>query len=778
MPCPLRATVTVFWITSALCWAQSPALKDVAAEGKASIAKNDLAGAEKIFRGGLERATTESDTAWQAEFNRAIGETYQRRFQWKQALGFYEASLALRQARGDKVETAYMTVGIGQVYANLRDDAAAEKWYAQGLEAYRALGDKVQVAQVLQLAAQSKIQQAKLAEAEAFLLESTSLFDVLKDVNSGASSRAALAEIARRRSEYGTALQFSFEALDMQRAKPSPPLLARILESLANTFLDTEQPEKALAYYRQCLEQRIKINNPQGIAQSYNNIGFTLQKLGDYAGAVDALGKALEIRKTRGSPAELAETMNNLGFAQLSARKTAAAAATLEAALKSAESRKDDRQTSLALYGLGNIAMGEGKLDEAIEMHTRSLGIREKSGDRMGAVHSLNRIALAREMKGDLEGSEKAHRAALEEFEKIAAGITNPAQVGRFRQSTFILYPYYARVLLKQGRTDAAFEIAERSRGAGLARMNAMSRRGFQESLSGADRTAWMAASADRARASNRLREVLAAEVSDPAKIERSHAVYEQADNALDQLRDHLYASDTKLAPASEARAKASLILKDLEPGTLYLEWLCLDDSTLLFAVSGGKIRAFNLPVSRDQLRALVNQWRGSLGEGVSRGQRAEAKAKADADAEQSAARKLHTAVLGPLAAELMKSQHKRIVAVPDGPLLEAPLAAMLSDEGKRLIEMYPLTTAVSVESAIRRSSRPRAPKSMLAVSDPMDAGEQRVVAPSGGRYSALEFARAEASSAASGFPGSMVLSGEERHRIRDQEGSRFLPSA
>src|SRR5579859_762493 len=96
------------------------------ARGKAAIERRDLKGAEKVYRDALEQARKEGDQAWEAEFLRAIGETYERRNQLKEALPNYEASLSIRQARGEAAETARLLAGIGSVHLKLREYDLAE----------------------------------------------------------------------------------------------------------------------------------------------------------------------------------------------------------------------------------------------------------------------------------------------------------------------------------------------------------------------------------------------------------------------------------------------------------------------------------------------------------------------------------------------------------------------------------------------------------------------------------------------------------------------------
>jgi CHAT domain-containing protein/tetratricopeptide (TPR) repeat protein len=758
---------------SILCFAQTADLKDLDARGKALIAKADYKGAQELYNSGLEQARTQKDQGWEAEFLRATGEIFQRQRQWKESLPPYEASLAIRKSRGDRPEIAYMLTGIGLVHLTLRNDAEAERYLEQGRAAYSELGNKVDEARAAELLAQLKIRQKKLTEAERLLTSAMATLDPLHDDAGSIRLRLELADVYRGRSDYGAALQKGFEALEIQRRSKIMAVLPAIFESLGTAFLETEQTEKARAYFQQCLEIRIKAKDPQAISQAYNNLGYALEKLGRHQEALDALTKALELRRSGGNAALVVQTLINLGNTQHSLGNTVDAAASFEDARKNSDG-KFPPQFATSLYGLGNLALEAGRIEEAIDDHTRALKIRQDTGDRIGAVHTMNRLALASEMKGDLVASEKWHATALDEFEKIAAGIADPAQVGRFRVSTIILYPHYARVLLKEGKIEAAFAIAERSRGAGLARMSQVNRKGFVESLKDSDRDAWAAAAAERARATNRLRDALA-DSSSAASLEGARVSYLAADNALEQLRDRIYASDPNLAGQAPRRPDLQKVIASSKatPGTVYLEWLMVDpSSTLLFALSDGKLRGFDIPVGSAQLAQMADRWRATFAQGVVRGVIAANRA-ADPKSEEQSARQLFGAVFGPVAPELDKKTWKRIGLVPDGPLLDLPFAALEGSNGARLIENYALTSAVSIESLFSSDTTRKQTAGLLAIGDPFESATPRIVAPDGERYAPLAHARAEAQSVAALFPKSVVLTGGEAQEARVKQDLR-----
>ncbi|MCX6612381.1 MAG: tetratricopeptide repeat protein, partial [Acidobacteria bacterium] len=96
----MLAKSTFAWM-AVLLFAGTPleaqdSLGGLSRQGNDLIAKKLLPEAEKFFRGAVAQARAASDKAWEAEFERAIGETYERRFEYGNAKTHYQRSLEIR----------------------------------------------------------------------------------------------------------------------------------------------------------------------------------------------------------------------------------------------------------------------------------------------------------------------------------------------------------------------------------------------------------------------------------------------------------------------------------------------------------------------------------------------------------------------------------------------------------------------------------------------------------------------------------------------------------
>ena len=745
--------------------AQQPA-PDFAAvkeKGQALIDAKDLEGPEQFFRSASEQAHSAKEPIWEAEFNRLVGETFERRHRNLEAYTFYLKALTiLEAANGPEDQIARLHTGIGWIdHDDRQDDASAQEHLNKALAGYRELNDKLGEARVLHYLAQVDRRQGRSQDAEHNAVTACSIYQALGRKVFAANCQATLALIYEDRSEYRKALQAAFLALDGHTA-PRSAERKRDLDVLGNIFMELEQPEKALDDYRQALEIAEKLDNPTSLAHTLNNVGATLAKLGRLDEALAPLRRALTIERNANDAATTASTLVNIGSAEQGLGRSSAKSTFVEA-LSIAEQHGFMKEAAVALYSLGNLAMADGKLDEALGYHRRGLEIRRELKQPIDVVWSLNRVALIAEARDDLGLAEKLHQEALDIFEPLLRNISDPLQVSSFRETTAILYPHYSRVLARKGSPGEAFLMAERGRGAGLARMAVFSGKPFVDTLSSPERKEWTAATIRFARATNRLR---IQEAQPDATVSlaagQAQADYIQADRELTDLRDRIFASNPDLRSGENRPPRNSTLSSDdgRHADTLFLEWLVVDEkSSLLFAISSEGLKHFEPACGPSQAgpasRFMADSIGGAGGRGVIK-----AHPPTPGISELSLARELYDAAFGPAAPWIEGGKWSRLVLASDDALFQFPLAALADASGRRLIERYTVTTAVSFRSLLQDRPRVARAGSMLAVGDPLRKGEDRVIPPSGLHLYPLPYARQEAEAIAQLFPGAHLFVG------------------
>ncbi len=97
-----------------------------------------------------------------------------------------------------------------------------------------------------------------------------------------------------------------------------------------------------------------------------------------------------------------------------------------------------------------------------------------------------------------------------------------------------------------------------------------------------------------------------------------------------------------------------------------------------------------------------------------------------------------------------------------DGPLLSIPFSALYDSSGKRLVERFAISSAISLGSLTWSSSTKPAAHTLLCTVDPTGARPERFASLTRGGMGALKYAREEARRITSLFPGAVGMAGPE----------------
>lgn len=738
------------------------------------IAKKDYVKAEELYRGALDQARQKGERSWTAEFLRRIGEVHERNQDFKGAFNWYEESLGIRRELGQKPEIARLLVGTGQVKAMVAEYAVAAERFEGGRALYHELGDVLNEANAVGGLAQIADIGRNFEKADALYRAQLGLYEERHHAPGTVATHASWAASFFRRAQYRNVLSEAFAAIDaagpavkaLSEGDERSDLLrneANAMEVVANTYQKMVQLSRALEYYRQSLQIRRDLHDPVAAAYSLSNMAPVLISLGRAPEAAPLLEEALSVRRKVGNPIDIASTLMSLGQDYLAQGKPDEARKRYDEALSRAPAGSTGQ--AVALYQLGNISLDAGRLDEALSFHQRALDIRQKGRNPHDLVRSLCQIALVRERRGEFAQAEASYLQAMNGFEKLSQEVPDPVQLAAFRETAARLYPNYARVLFKENRLNEALLITERSRGQALARMNGASHAGFLTLLTPPERTKWDDATGSLAKTANRFR--IAIEQGAPEQ-ERSqaNAAWVDAKAELSRTRAEVF-SENKQLQSQEAPVQPELQglqeLSQRNPRTIYLQWLAVDNaSTLLFSLSSGEAKAYLLPAGTSELRKAVSDWRKALVRPEGRGVKIIPEAGMPVKAEPDLARALYRAALGPMTATLESGAWDHLVAVTDGALLDAPLAALITTGGKRLVELLAVSSAVSFHSLAVERDRHTTASSLLVISDPSEPGRERAVIPSGGLLAPLAQARAEARSIVAEFPGAINLTGAD----------------
>lgn len=192
----------------------------------------------------------------------------------------------------------------------------------------------------------------------------------------------------------------------------------------------------------------------------------------------------------------------------------------------------------------------------------------------------------------------------------------------------------------------------------------------------------------------------------------------EEAERQYLLFRDALFARYPRfkelrnIAPPTQSQL---LSLGRRHPDTLFLQWGIVDEhKTLLVALDKTGIQTFLLPIGEKELKYLVEDWHFSLLHSSAQQDRA-------AREEQKARTLFQTLLASQVQTRMLaKGRYQKLVLVESGALLDVPLDALMDSTGKRLIERFAISSALSF-SILNRSDSYRDPTaSFLCIADPL----------------------------------------------------------
>lgn len=310
------------------------------------------------------------------------------------ALPDCEEALRLRRAGGDSLSIAETLNNLGLTLEALGRTREAATHYREALEINRKLGD---------------------AEAEAINLGN-------------------LAALALQGGRYSDAMRLYTEAGDLAARHRDAPWaaeqrqIARINQGVVLEKVGAYR--EALGLYKGLLSGGSGTDElePRRRAALLVNAGVIYRNLGDPVSAVEAFREAIASYRALGDTAGLSNAHLNLGLAlHLNLEQPREAEAAYREALRLAEESGDRTEEVQDLFYLGRLLLANGKLAEAEAVFHRCLAVssgeRGESGSaegRWSAREGLGRIAAAR---GDLPGALTHFLQALDEIERVRAGL-------------------------------------------------------------------------------------------------------------------------------------------------------------------------------------------------------------------------------------------------------------------------------------------------------------------------------------------------------------------
>jgi CHAT domain-containing protein/Tfp pilus assembly protein PilF len=625
----------------------------------------------------------------------SIGISYFRLNQFRDALGFFDQTLAIAVATGD-----------------LRLEAGAQT-YAGGMLDFLGDIDKAleRHQRALNLARKRRWQ---LAEGDAL----SNMGKIYSDV-----------------ADWQKALEFYNQALAVFRSMADGKQREAVtLNNIGMAYSRSGEQEKALEYLQQAFSLHYAAENKQSEAATLTNIGVVYRIQGDFQKAQSHLSQARAINTETGNRGQLAETLNEIGVGYSEDGHPDKAVEILSEAIQIHHATGNLRQEAIALSNLGDAFNRLKRPDAALQSFSQALTILRNIGDLSRAARTLEGIARAERSQGKLTEARTHIQESLALIETVRARAGSLQMRASYRALVEDAYEFYIHVLMEQHAQDPshgfdaeALQASERARARSLLeRLNEAKvdiREGVAPELVKKERelTQLLNAKAQREmqiklrKGSN---EELIALQREMSGLEDE---YQQVEATIRQ-RSPRYSALTQPQPLGLKE-----IQQQLDADTILLEYALGEERSYLWTVTPNSLKAYVLP-QRDDIQKLALQVYESLGARSvvksmeTPAQRSSRIVQADKEFEQAAS-ELSRLILAPAAGEL---GNKRLVIVADGALQYVPFAALSSSGAayQPLIVRHEIVSLPSASSfAVQRdnlANRPIAPKTLAVIADPV----------------------------------------------------------
>jgi len=275
-------------------------IKTINHKAKALGALDKYPEALQLLETAEKKALAANDKAGLAHACYLKGSILNDRGQYVEAGSYLQKSLDLRLAIRDTVGLGASYSFLGLNYSYLGDYARALDCIQKSIVIREKISDKRGLAN--SFLSQYKIfyvmkEWERALESE---LKSLALCSEIKDEQCVSGRYTNIGGLYMRLGKYDDALSYHFKALSISRRIGIRNREALVLNNIARTYLALHREKEAFSYIDSSLSIRLKLNDPEGIADSYLTQGNAYYQSGDYSQSIVAATKSLAVARKAG----------------------------------------------------------------------------------------------------------------------------------------------------------------------------------------------------------------------------------------------------------------------------------------------------------------------------------------------------------------------------------------------------------------------------------------------------------------------------------------------
>ncbi|NET06126.1 MAG: tetratricopeptide repeat protein [Symploca sp. SIO2B6] len=567
----------------------------------------------------------------------SLGKAYTNLGNYTEAINYHQQSLKLARELGSKRAQAAIIGNLGITYHFLDNYPQAIEYHQQHLKIAREIGDRQGEGAALGNLGIAYRALGNYAQAINYYQQQLSIAQAISDRQGESNALGNLGNAYQILGEYVKAIEYHQRTLAIKQYIDDRQGEARVLGNLGNAYEVVGDYNQALEYYQQALTKVQKIGDRHTEGSILRALGVIQTDLGNNIKAISYYQQSLEIAQAIDDRQGEASSLNKLGFAYYLQGDLKQALELTQQSLAITR-QLGDRRTEVA--ALGTLGLVYEKLDQipiAIDYHHQSWAKAQELGVRGGEWGALAYLGNALFQKGNFKQAEEKLRDSLEILESLRPGLDDLQKVSLV-DTQIQTYALLQQVLVAQGKTQAALEIAERGRA-----------RAFVELLSKR-----LSPEAATKSAINQA----------PPTIEEIKTIAKQQNATLVQY---------SIVP-EEFLLQGKLRGK---PSQLYI-WVVQPSGEVAFR----QVDLKQLPQQNTSLKKLVLDSRNF------RRQRSS----------EAARKKLHQLLIEPISELLPTNPDQHVIFIPQDSLFLLPFPALQDSSGKYLIEKHTTLTAPAIQ--------------------------------------------------------------------------------
>jgi tetratricopeptide (TPR) repeat protein len=173
-----------------------------------------------------------------------------------------------------------------------------------------------------------------------------------------------------------------------------------------------------LVFYNKSLDIRLSLNDKEGIAEIYNNLGGLYKDQGNVTKGLEYFYKSYSINETLGDKFGMASNLTNLAQIEEKTRDTVRALVHQQKALTLFCEIDFTDGIARAENNIGTLNLHSGNTDQALKSFRNSYSLNEEMGNKNGMALALNNIGAVYSQTNKFDAAEEYYRKALAIYEE------------------------------------------------------------------------------------------------------------------------------------------------------------------------------------------------------------------------------------------------------------------------------------------------------------------------------------------------------------------------